>query len=128
MAFNYFSSDGDVEVTLLLDPDQTEFEVDGSASFACTVEGNPLPTKLTFSNTDVGIKAYDSSAASDSDISTNAYSISYIHAINLLALSDTSTYSCSGENNNGGIKTANTAKDVIIGKRESERMTCTCSC
>ena len=99
----------------MLNPNQIEFGVGDVVSFTCTVEGFPIPTKLTFGNTDGDLKTYVSSGSEDSEITTSTYGISYIHTIDSLALSDTSTYSCYGENNNGAIKTAVTTADIIIG-------------
>ena len=84
-------------------------------TFTCKVEGFPLPTKLKFKRLDKTYKEYDSQKTSDSDITTERYYISYIQVINSLTLSDTSDYTCEGENyRNGAVKTDSDVTTLIM--------------
>lgn len=107
-------SDGDVEVTLTQDPLDAELDKDSSAgvTFTCRAEGHSLPTKLKFKNSEGDIKDY--TGGIDPQITKGDYYISYVHTINPLELTDTSTYTCDGENNNGGVKTGTASKTITV--------------
>ena len=102
-------------MTLIQDPSDNELDLGSSVTFTCKVEGFPLPTKLKFKRLDKSYKEYDSDISSDSDITTGTYYISYVDVINGLTLSDTSDYTCEGENNrNGAVKTDRFVRNVIV--------------
>ena len=113
--FIYISTEGDADVTLVQDPSDNELDLGGSVTFTCKVRGSPLPTKLKFKSLDKSYKEYDSDISSDSDITTERYYISYIQVINSLKLSDTSNYTCEGENyRNGAVKTDSDVRNLIV--------------
>ena len=102
-------------MTLIQDPIDNELELRGSVTFTCKVEGYPLPTKLKFKRLERIYKEYDSQKRSDSDIITELYYISYVKVINGLTLSDTSDYTCEGENyRNGAVKTDSHVRNLIV--------------
>ena len=102
-------------MTLIQYPSDNELDLGSSVTFTCKVEGFPLPTKLKFKSQDNIYKEYDNDISSDSDITTGTYYISYVNVINGLKLSDTSDYTCEGENyRNGAIKTDSDVRNVIV--------------
>ena len=102
-------------MTLIQDPPGNELDLGSLVNFTCKVEGFPLPTKLKFKRQDKSYKEYDSNISSDSDITTESYYISYVKVINGLTLSDTSNYTCEGENyRNGAIKIDSYVRNLIV--------------
>ena len=85
-------------------------------TFTCKVEGNPVPNKLRFKREGNVYKDYDSQNGVDSEIKTpSIYSISYTETITSLVLSDTSSYTCTGENiRNGVTKSGRDVKSIIV--------------
>ena len=113
--FISISAEGDVDVTLIQDPSDKELDLGGSVAFTCKVEGFPLPTKLKFKRLDKVYKEYDSQKRSDAAITTYPYYISFVNVVNGLTLSDTSDYTCEGENyRNGAVKTDSYVRNVTV--------------
>ena len=113
--FIYISTGGDADVTLIQDPSDNDVNLGSSVTFTCKVEGFPLPTKLKFKSLENIYKEYDIDISSDSDITTGTYYISYVNVINGLKLSDTSDYTCEGENyRNGATKTDSDVRNIIV--------------
>ena len=111
-------------MTLIQYPSDNELDLGGSVTFTCKVRGFPLPTKLKFKRLDTIYKEYDSQKTSDSDITTIRYYISYVKVINSLTLSDTSDYTCEGENyRNGAVKTDSDVRNLIVVSAVSITMT-----
>ncbi|XP_063693957.1 hemicentin-2-like isoform X4 [Bolinopsis microptera] len=107
---------GDVEASLAQSPSGTELDKDSPVTYTCKVEGNALPTKLTFKKGNVALKSYDSSDSSSShaDVVKETYSLSYTHTISSLTLEDSAVYMCEGENDNSGIKTDGDTKTLTV--------------
>ena len=102
-------------MTLIQDPSDNELDLGGSVTFTCKVRGFPVPTKLKFKRLDKTYKLYDSEIRSDSAINTSPYYISHVNFITGLKLSDTSDYTCEGENyRNGAVKTASDGRNLIV--------------
>ena len=102
-------------MTLIQYPSDNELDLGSLVTFTCKVEGFPLPTKLKFNSLENIYKEYDSDISSDSDITTGTYYISYVQVINGLQLSDTSDYTCEGENyRNGAVKTDSYVRNVTV--------------
>ena len=113
--FISISTEGDADVTLIQDPSGNELDLGGSVTFTCKVEGFPLPTKLKFKRLNNTYKEYDSQKTSDSAITTYPYYLSYVNVITGLKLSDTSDYTCEGENyRNGAVKTDSDVRNLIV--------------
>ena len=111
-------------MTLIQNPSDNELDLGGSVTFTCKVRGFPVPTKLKFKRLDKTYKLYDSEKRSDSAITTYPYYISYVKVINSLTLSDTSDYTCEGENDrNEAIKTDSDFRNLIVVSAVSITMT-----
>ena len=102
-------------MTLIQDPSDNELDLGGSVTFTCKVEGFPVPIKLKFKSLDKVYKEYDSEKRSDFSITTERYFIFYVNVISGLTLSDTSDYTCEGENyRNGAVKTDSDVRNLIV--------------
>ncbi|XP_063688890.1 titin-like [Bolinopsis microptera] len=103
---------GNVDATIIQSPANSELPKGSSVTFTCKVEGSPLPTKLIFKKGTQVVKSY--TGGSDSTVGKETYHLSYEYSINPLKLTDTSDYTCEGENDNGGTQTDNDTKTLTV--------------